>query len=117
MVMIGAITLARGALLFVTQIVGAIAAAALVSALFTGGLNVSTTLASTTSIAQGVIIEMILTGKKVFLSGCPLIDRFETLAQLVFTIFMLAAEKHSGNFIAPVGKHPVSQFNVYSSQW
>jgi aquaporin related protein len=25
-------------------------------------------------------------------------------AQLVFTIFMLAAEKHKGTFIAPVGK-------------
>lgn len=24
-------------------------------------------------------------------------------AQLVFTIFMLAAEKHIGNFIAPIG--------------
>jgi aquaporin related protein len=50
-----------------------------------GKLNVSTTLSDTTTIAQGVIIEMLLT------------------TQLVFTIFMLAAEKHAGNFIAPVG--------------
>lgn len=83
--MIGAITIVRGVLLFIAQMVGAIVGAYLVQALFTGGLNVSTTLATTTSIAQGVIIEMLLT----------------TL--LVFTIFMLAAEKHQGNFIAPVG--------------
>lgn len=53
--------------------------------MFQGDLNVSTTLGGGTTIAQAVIIEMILT------------------AQLVFTIFMLAAEKHAGNFIAPVG--------------
>ena len=39
----------------------------------------------TASRIEGVVIEMILT------------------AYLVFTIFMLAAEKHTGNFIAPVG--------------
>lgn len=54
-------------------------------ALFTGDLNVATTLSDTTTLAQGVIIEMLLT------------------SVLVFTIFMLAAEKHVGNFIAPVG--------------
>ena len=85
MVLIGAITVVRGILLFITQLVSAIVAAALVSVLFTGGLNVSTTLNSTTSLAQGTVIEMLLT------------------AQLVFTIFMLAAEKHAGTFIAPVG--------------
>ena len=85
MVLIGAITYIRGILLFITQILGGIIAAALVNALFTGDLNVSTTLNDTTTIAQGVIIEMLLT------------------AQLVFTIFMLAAEKHQGNFVAPVG--------------
>ncbi|CZS88657.1 related to aquaporin [Rhynchosporium agropyri] len=85
MYLIGAITIIRAILLFVTQIVAAIAAAAIVSALFTGGLNVSTELSATTTIAQGVIIEMLLT------------------MSLVFTIFMLAAEKHTGNFIAPVG--------------
>lgn len=85
MVLIGAITWVRGILLFVTQMIGGIIAAALVRVLFHGELNVSTTLSSGTTIAQGVIIEMLLT------------------AQLVFTIFMLAAEKHQGNFIAPVG--------------
>lgn len=85
MVLIGAISIFRGALLAVAQIVGAIAAAFAVQGLFTGKLNVSTTLSATTTTGQGVMIEMLLT------------------AQLVFTIFMLAAEKHSGNFIAPIG--------------
>jgi aquaporin related protein len=85
MVLIGAITLARGIFLFIIQCVGAIIAAYIVQALFPGDLAVNTQLGTTVSIAQGVIIEMILT------------------AMLVFTIFMLAAEKHTGNFIAPVG--------------
>ena len=85
MVLIGAISWVRGILLFITQLLGGITAAALVRALFHGELNVSTTLSSGTTMAQGVIIELLLT------------------AQLVFTIFMLAAEKHQGNFIAPVG--------------
>lgn len=85
MVLIGSITVVRGVLLFVAQMVGAIIAAYVVQALFTGKLNVSTTPSTTTTIAQAVIIEMILT------------------AMLVFTIFMLAAEKHIGNFIAPIG--------------
>lgn len=85
MVLIGAITWVRGVLLFITQVIGGIVAAYIVQALFQGKLAVSTTLGGGTTIAQGVVIEMILT------------------AQLVFTIFMLAAEKHTGNFIAPVG--------------
>ncbi|CAF9937952.1 MAG: hypothetical protein ALECFALPRED_007458 [Alectoria fallacina] len=85
MVLIGAISLVRGILLFIIQIVAGIVAAYIVQALFHGKLAVSTTLGGGTTLAQGVIIEMILT------------------AQLVFTIFMLAAEKHEGNFVAPVG--------------
>ena len=85
MVLIGAISIVRGVLLFVTQIVGGIVAAEIVQGLFQGKLAVSTTLGGGTTTAQAVIIEMILT------------------AQLVFTIFMLAAEKHAGNFIAPIG--------------
>lgn len=85
MVLIGAITWVRGILLFLAQMVGAIIAAYVVQALFTGALAVDTSLATTTTIAQGVIIEMLLT------------------TQLVFTIFLLAAEKHVGNFIAPIG--------------
>jgi len=85
MCLIGALPWVRGALLFVTQILGGMAAAGLVQCMFPGDLNVRTKLGGGTSIAQGLFIEMFLT------------------AQLVFTIFMLAAEKHKGTFIAPVG--------------
>ncbi|KAG9548199.1 aquaporin, partial [Aureobasidium melanogenum] len=85
MCLIGALPWVRGALLFVTQILGGMTAAALVSCMFPGDLNVRTTLGGGTTIVQGLFIEMFLT------------------AQLVFTIFMLAAEKHKGTFIAPVG--------------
>jgi aquaporin related protein len=82
---IGALPWLRGGLLVVTQILGGITAAALVSCMFPGDLNVQTTLGGGTTITQGLFIEMFLT------------------AQLVFTIFMLAAEKHKGTFIAPIG--------------
>ncbi|GME28761.1 Major intrinsic protein [Neofusicoccum parvum] len=84
MCLIGAVGWIRGGLIFLSQIIGAIAAAGIVSALFPGNLNVRTTLTNT-SIARGLFIEMFLT------------------AMLVFTVFMLAAEKHKGTFLAPVG--------------
>lgn len=83
--LIGSVTWARAILLVIVQCAGAIIAAALVDVLFSGGLEVSTQLSSTTSLAQGFFIEMILS------------------SQLVFAIFMLAAEKHAATFIAPVG--------------
>ncbi|KAK5136186.1 hypothetical protein LTR08_004023 [Meristemomyces frigidus] len=85
MCLIGALPWIRGVLLCITQLLGGIVAAGLVSCIFPGRLNVNTTLGGGTSITQGLFIEMILT------------------AQLVFTIFMLAAEKHKGTFIAPIG--------------
>ncbi|KAL8817731.1 MAG: hypothetical protein Q9223_003491 [Gallowayella weberi] len=74
-----------GALLTISQFLGGIVSAGIVSALFPGPLNVRTSLSPGTTLAQGLFIEMFLT------------------AQLVFTILMLAAEKHKGTFIAPVG--------------
>lgn len=85
MMLIGAVTWVRGALIIAAQIVGAIAASGVVSALFPGPMLVKTTLSVDTSIVRGLFIEMFLT------------------AELVFTIFMLAAEKHKANFIAPIG--------------
>lgn len=85
MCLVGALPYIRGVLLTVSQILGAISAAAVVSVLFPGPLDVRTALRIGTSITQGLFIEMFLT------------------AQLVFTIFMLAAEKHKATFIAPVG--------------
>jgi aquaporin related protein len=83
--LIGALTWARVILLCIMQTVGAIVAAYMVSALFPGKLNVGTALHPDVTLAQGVIVEMLLT------------------SQLVFTIFLLAAEKHDANFIAPIG--------------
>jgi len=85
MVMTNTINYIRGALLFGAQIVGAIFASFLVQVLFPTEFNVRTTLSTTTSLAQGVFIEAILT------------------AELVFTIFMLAKEKHKATYMAPIG--------------
>lgn len=83
--LIGAVPFARGGFVFVAQMLGAMASAGVVSVLFPGPLAVTTSLNGGTSLAQGLFIEMFLT------------------AQLVFTIIMLAAEKHKSTFLAPVG--------------
>ena len=75
----------RAFLLLAMQVAGSIFASYLVSVLFPTPLNVRTTLAGGTTIAQGIFIEAVLT------------------AELVFTIFMLAKEKHKATFMAPVG--------------
>jgi aquaporin rerated protein, other eukaryote len=85
LMVIGAVGFVRGVIVIISQLLGGIAAAGLVSGLQPGGLYVSTTLSTNTSVAQGFFIEVFLT------------------AQLVFTILMLAVEKHRGTFIAPVG--------------
>ncbi|KAL1301440.1 hypothetical protein AAFC00_005693 [Neodothiora populina] len=85
MCLIGAVKWLRGGLILISQLLGSMAASGVVSALFPGPMNVSTTLGGGTSIVRGLFIEMFLT------------------AMLVFTIFMLAAEKHKGTFIAPIG--------------
>ncbi|KAF2758694.1 aquaporin-like protein [Pseudovirgaria hyperparasitica] len=79
------ITLTRAGLLLVAQLAGSIFASYIVSVLFPTQFNVRTTLSPSTSLVRGVFIEAVLT------------------AELVFTIFMLAKEKHKATFIAPVG--------------
>ena len=83
--LIGAVKPFRSILVFLAQIIASICAAAVVDGLFPGPLSVSTTLGGGTSIAQGLFIEMFLT------------------AELVFVIFMLAAEKHKATYLAPIG--------------
>ena len=78
MMLVGAVPWRRGCLVIFSQLIAGIAAAAVVSALYPSQLNVRTTLGAGTSRTQGLFIEMFLT------------------AELVFTIFMLAAEKHKG---------------------
>lgn len=85
MAAVGGVTPIRAFLLVIAQLSGAMLASELVKVLFPTPFNVRTTLSAGTSLAQGVLIEAILT------------------AELVFTIFMLAKEKHKATFMAPVG--------------
>lgn len=85
MVASGAADWVRFLLVVPAQLLGGIAAAAVVDGLTPGPLRVATSLGGGASVAQGFFIEVFLT------------------AQLVITIFMLAGEKHRGTFIAPVG--------------
>lgn len=57
--MIGAIGWVRAGLVFIAEILGAMASAGVVSALFPGPLNVATTLSGDTSVARG-LCELIL---------------------------------------------------------
>jgi len=76
----------RGIIFIPTQLLAGITAAGLVSCMFPGDIRtVNTTLSPSTSIVQGVFIEMFLT------------------CELVFTVLMLAAEKSKDTFLAPVG--------------
>ncbi|EMC93999.1 hypothetical protein BAUCODRAFT_217650 [Baudoinia panamericana UAMH 10762] len=85
MLMVRSVSLVRGFLLLAAQIAGAIFSSFIVKTLFPTSFNVRTTLSASTSLVRGVFIEAILT------------------AELVFTIFMLAKEKHKATFMAPVG--------------
>ena len=85
MVMVKSINYVRAFLLLGAQLAGAIFSSFLVSVLFPTPFNVRTTLSSSTSLIRGVFIEAILT------------------AELIFTIFMLAKEKHKATFMAPIG--------------
>jgi aquaporin related protein len=80
MLLCRAISPIRATLLLVAQLAGSIFSSFLVSVMFPTGFNVRTTLSSGTGLARGVFIEAVLT------------------AELVFTIFMLAKEKHKGKF-------------------
>ena len=83
--LIGGITWLRAGVALLAEMLASMAAAGVVQAIFPGPMAVSTTLSDETSITRGLFIEMFLT------------------AELVFTIIMLAAEKHKGTFLAPVG--------------
>ncbi|ORY19671.1 aquaporin-like protein [Clohesyomyces aquaticus] len=83
--LVGAIGWMKALLLIISQVLAGISAAGLVSAIFPGPLAVRTRLNPYTSVTRGLFIEMFLT------------------AELIFTIFMLAAEKHKATFLAPLG--------------
>ncbi len=81
----GAVPLLRSILIAISQLLGGIAASAVVLAIFPGKLAVTTSLSEGTSLLQGFLIEMFLT------------------FQLLTTIQMLAGEKHAATFMAPIG--------------
>ncbi|KAL8313327.1 hypothetical protein RB597_006002 [Gaeumannomyces tritici] len=85
MLLVRAIGAVRAACLFAGQIAGSLLASVIVRYLFPQPFAVRTALSKTTSLPQGVFIEAVLT------------------AELVFTIFMLAKEKHKANYMAPIG--------------
>ncbi|KAH8821385.1 aquaporin-like protein [Xylogone sp. PMI_703] len=75
----------KGVMIFITQLIAGIVAAALISALTPGPLSVANSLGPHVNIAQGLFMEMFLT------------------AELILAIFMLAVEKHRGTYLAPIG--------------
>lgn len=85
LVLVGAVKPLRGLCVLPTQLVAAIAAAAVAHGVLPGPLLVSNELNKDISIAQGTLMEMLLT------------------TQLVLTVFFLAVEKHRATFLAPVG--------------
>ncbi|KAI0202848.1 aquaporin-like protein [Astrocystis sublimbata] len=85
MLLIKAVPPTRAICLLFAQLAGSLLASVIVRFLFPENFNVRTTLGGGATVVQGVFIEALLT------------------AELVFTIFMLAAEKHRATFIAPVG--------------
>jgi aquaporin related protein len=85
LVLIGSVNPIRGLLVVLCQLVAAIAAAALVSGLLPGPLNVTNSLGPDVKVVQGVFIEMFLT------------------AQLVLVVYLLAVEKHRSTHLAPLG--------------
>lgn len=77
--------LVRSILVAISQVLGSIAASAVVYAIFPGRLAVETSLSSGTTVWQGFLVELFLT------------------FQLLVSIFMLAGEKHAATFMAPIG--------------
>ncbi|KAE8445187.1 hypothetical protein EG329_013684 [Mollisiaceae sp. DMI_Dod_QoI] len=82
----GVVPVLRSVFIFISQILGAIAAAGVIRGLIPGNeILFNVKLAPGMSIPQGLFLEMFLT------------------AELVFAILMLAAEKTKATFVAPVG--------------
>jgi len=84
-VLLGGMSIAKGVVLFFSQILGGIAAAALVDAIFPGTISFGCELGAGTTTVQGLFLEAFLT--------------FE----VTLTIYMLAFEKHRATYLAPIG--------------
>ncbi|KAK0612505.1 aquaporin-like protein [Bombardia bombarda] len=82
--LVGGLPALRSAVVIAAQLLGGLAAAGVVSALFPGPMAVDTLLGGGATVVQGLFIEVFLT------------------AELVFVIIMVAVEKHKSTFLAPV---------------
>ncbi|KJZ74570.1 hypothetical protein HIM_06166 [Hirsutella minnesotensis 3608] len=85
LVFVGAVSPRRALAIVPTQLLAGIAAAGVVASLLPSPLFITTILSPQTSVAQGVLLEMLFT------------------AQLVLTVYLLAVEKHRATFLAPIG--------------
>lgn len=85
LVLVGAIKPVRALFIFPTQLVAAIAAAAVTDGLIPGPLTVGNKLSDGMSIVRGLFLEMFLT------------------SQLILTVYFLAVEKHRATYLAPIG--------------
>ncbi|KAB8305176.1 hypothetical protein EYC80_004466 [Monilinia laxa] len=83
--LLDAVAPVRAILLVIAQLCASCIAAILVEKIFPNQFGAATALGSGTSVGQGFVIETI------------------TTAVLIFTIIMLAVEKHRATFIAPIG--------------
>ncbi len=81
----GSVPLFRSLLVALSQLLGAVVASLVVHAIFPGPSAFTTALSPPTTLLQGFLIETFLT------------------FQLLTTIQMLAAEKHSATFLSPIG--------------
>lgn len=116
--LIGAVPFLRGGLVFIAQMLGAMASAAVVSCLFPGPLAVTTSLSGGTSKTQGLFIEMVGLSYAVCEEDGANIRSVphrpagfhhihaccEYIRPTVRSVLTPAqAEKHKGTFLAPVG--------------
>jgi aquaporin related protein len=85
LMLIRAVPPVDGLLDIFSQLVGSILASAIAYGLLPPGALAATELGNTTTVTQGLFIEMFIT------------------AQVVIAVFMLATEKHKATFIAPIG--------------
>jgi hypothetical protein len=83
--LVGAVPALRCGVVIVAQMLGGIAAAAVVSGILPGDLTVNNRLGDETSITRGLFIEMFGT------------------CELTFAVIMLAALKHKATYLAPMG--------------
>ncbi|KAF8318669.1 aquaporin-like protein [Clavulina sp. PMI_390] len=82
--LVGSLTGTRAILITIAQLLGGIAAAAVTKGVTLSNFSVTNTTVGGLGNGQGLAIEMF------------------TTAMLVFTVLMMAAEKHRGTFLAPV---------------